>query len=114
MQSLAGKERRQHPRKLIDVDVYLSCDDKPGRSYKVSVHDLSLSGMAIHPGTLKLNAGDKLCLCLSADTGQCADEHLIEATVMHLHGDFAGICFDSVGIHVLTDIHRLLRAGRNF
>lgn len=80
----------------------------------MTVHDLSLNGMAINPGNLVLREGEQLCLCLSEQSGQCGSDHVIEATVVHLYHELIGLRFDTVGIHVLKDIHRLLRAGRNF
>lgn len=112
MQTAAGRERRQQPRKLITIDVVLSCKAASTERYTVGVHDLSLTGMAIYPGDLALTTGDSLCICLSAAAAQCDMDHVIEATVVHRHAEYVGIRFDSVGIHVLKDIQRLLRHHR--
>lgn len=114
MQVTAGNERREHPRKLIDIKAFISLSSASKDHYLVSVHDISLSGMAINPGPLTLHEGDKLCLCLSGGIDKCLQEHLIEATVVNLRQGLVGVRFDSVGIHILQDIHRLLRSSRNF
>lgn len=114
MQLRAGQERREHPRKRVEIAVFLSCDGDVDQFHKVSVYDISLSGMAINPGNLVSEIGDKLCLCLSVTHEPCGREHVIEATVVHLHEGLVGVRFDSVGVHVLKDIHALLRDERTF
>jgi len=114
MQVTTGKERREHQRKLIDIKAFLSYSATNSDSLTVSIHDISLSGMAINPGPLTLKVDDKLRLCLSGTIEQCNQEHIIEATVVNLRQGLVGVRFDSVGIHILEDIHRLLRASRNF
>lgn len=110
----AENGRRRHPRTLLEVAVSLSCADKADGDHIFSVYDISLSGMAIHSDTLEPAVGDTLCLCLSEMRDQCSRDHIIEATVIHQHHGHVGIRFDSVGIHILKDIQRLLRAGRTF
>lgn len=105
-------ERRTAPRKLIDIDVFLSCKTHSGERQKVRVHDLSLTGMAIFPGSLPLNVGDALCICLSGSDNSCSMDHMIEATVVRCNHETVGIRFDTVGIHVLKDIQQLLRDSR--
>lgn len=114
MQLRAGHERREHPRKRVEIAVFLTCDGKVDQFHKVSVFDISLSGMAINPGNLVTRVGDRLCLCLSVRQDQCGREHVIEATVVHLNEGIVGVRFDSVGVHVLKDIHALLRDERTF
>ena len=106
--------RRQHPRKLVEIAVSLSSADKADGGHIFSVYDISLSGMAIHSDTLQPDVGDTLCLCLSEMSDDCSRDHIIEATVIHRQHDHVGIRFNSVGIHILKDIQRLLRAGRTF
>jgi hypothetical protein len=114
MRSGAEYDRREYPRKLLEIEVSLSLSSGLIDRHSVAVHDISLSGMAIHPGALELHGGDKLFLCLSEKVEQCTRDHVIEATVVRLYQGLAGIRFDSVGIHVLTDIQRLLRDERIF
>jgi c-di-GMP-binding flagellar brake protein YcgR len=114
MQSIAGSERRDFPRKRVEVTVSLSCADEVATSHTFAVCDISLSGMAIHSATLMPRVGDNLCLCFSAERQRCGQDHVIEATVVRLHQEVVGLRFDSVGIHVLKDIQRLLRNGRLF
>ena len=114
MSLTAEKGRRQHPRTLVEIAVSLSCADKADGGHIFSVYDISLSGMAIHSDTLQPAMGDTLCLCLSEMRDQCSRDHIIEATVIHRHHGHVGIRFDSVGIHILQDIQRLLRPNRTF
>lgn len=114
MHLTAGVERRQQPRYRVEVEAYLACADKPSEHHIFSIQDISLSGMALSSATAEPQVGDTLCLCLSENRENCSPDHIIEATVMHRHNGIIGVCFNSVGIHVLKDIHRLLREGRRF
>ena len=114
MQSIAEKERRQHPRRLVELEVSVACKTEVSASHTFVVYDISLSGMAIHSESHEPQLGDTLCLCLSTQREPCSEDHIIEATVVHKHQGLVGIRFDSVGIHVLKDIQRLLRGGRTF
>ncbi len=114
MSLTAENGRRQHPRTLVEIPVSLSFADKEDGGHIFSVYDISLSGMAIYSDTLHPEVGDTLCLCLSEMRDQCSRDHVIEATVVHRQHDHVGIRFDSVGIHILKDIQRLLRSGRTF
>lgn len=107
-------ERRQHPRKVVNIEAYLSCRSEASQAKTVLVHDISLKGMAIQVNDLPLKVGDRLCLCLSGDKVNCGQEHVIETTVVNLHDSLAGLQFDSVGIHVLKDLQQLLRKERAF
>jgi hypothetical protein len=98
----------------VEIAVSLSCTEDSSRGHIFSVYDISLSGMAIHSDTQEPEVGDTLCLCLSERRDECSRDHVIEATVVHAHHDHVGIRFDSVGIHILKDIQRLLRDGRSF
>ena len=114
MISQPGTERRQQPRKTVSIEIHIACHNeaRPGKS--VLVRDISLKGMAIEVDGLSLDVGDKLCLCLSDEKVNCGSEHVIETTVVNLHGNLAGLQFDSVGIHVLKDIQQLLHEERSF
>lgn len=114
MSLIAESERRQHPRRRVEIEVSLSCNEARAGSHTFAVYDISLSGMAIHSETLAPQLGDMLCLCLSEKRDQCSQDHMIEATVVRLEQGLVGIRFDSVGIHILKDIQRLLRDGRTF
>lgn len=114
MQAVAGSERRQHIRKQVEIEVFLTCDEKDKQGIRVAVHDISLSGMAIYPGTLKLQLDDTLYLCFSGPGGECSQEHIIAATVVHLRQGMVGMRFDSIGVSVLNDLHQLLRDERVF
>lgn len=114
MTATAEIERRKHPRARVDIAVKLSCTEDRRDTHRFSVYDISLSGMAIHSETLTPKVGDRLCLCLSEMHGSCTPDHVIEATVVHSQPDHVGIRFDSVGIHILKDIQRLLRDARCF
>lgn len=110
----ASDERRKQPRHVIEVEAYLACSDELSEQHTIIIHDISLSGMAISSSTIQPQVGDQLFLCLSEIRNNCSPDHIIEATVVHRHSGIMGIRFDSVGIHILKDIHRLLREGRNF
>lgn len=110
----ADEERRQQPRRKVVVDAYLACADQPSEHHLFSIHDISLSGMAISSATTAPSLGDTLCLCLSENRENCSPDHIIKATVVHSHNGIIGIHFNSVGIHILKDIQRLLREGRRF
>lgn len=114
MQAGAGQERRRHPRARVEIAVSLTCKNEAAANHIFSVYDISLSGMAIHSESMSPQLGDTLCLCLSEQQQTCSRDHVIEATVVQLHEDIVGIRFDSVGIHILKDIQRLLREGRRF
>lgn len=107
-------EQRQHPRKVVNITVHLSCHNNAFTSCSASVRDLSLKGMALQVRGLALAIGDKVCICLSDANAHCGAEHLIEASVVNLRDDFAGLQFESVGIFVLKDIQQLLREERSF
>ncbi|MEN8170632.1 MAG: PilZ domain-containing protein [Pseudomonadota bacterium] len=107
-------ERRQCPRKLVDIKVSLSCGDASAPAHTVSVSDISLSGIAIHSENLVLQVGEQLCLCLSPKPEQCSRDHIIEATVVHLRQGMIGVHFDSVGVSILKDIQQLLSGERYF
>ena len=107
-------ERRQHPRKVVNIEVHLSCHNDSNSDKTVLIYDISLKGMSIQTSGLSLGIGDKLCFCLSREQGSCGQEHVIETTVVNLHDNLAGLQFDSVGIHVLKDIQQLLRNERSF
>lgn len=111
---MVAEDRRQYTRKRVEVEVLISCSDNPAAGERVAVYDISLSGMAIHPGSRCLEEGRQLCLCLSRKQGECSPDHQIVGTVMHTNKGLVGIRFDSVGIQVLRDIQRLLRDGRIF
>lgn len=106
-------ERRQYPRKIVNIKVHVSGEDS-GPNMTVSVRDISLQGMAIQTTGLSVNIGDKLRMCLSGELLDCGLEHIIETTVVNLHDGIAGLRFDSVGIYVLKDIQQLLRGERSF
>ncbi len=110
----ASDERRQQARQVVEVEAFLACADDTASQHTFSIHDISLSGMAISSDTAEPDVGDTLCLCLSENTRNCSRDHIIEATVMHRNNGTLGIRFDSVGVHVLKDIQRLLREGRKF
>lgn len=114
MRLMASDERRQHPRQVVELEAFLACADAREAQHTFSVHDVSLSGMAISSVSIEPEVGETLCLCLSENAENCSRDHIIEATVMHRDNGILGIRFDSVGIHILKDIHRLLREGRNF
>lgn len=107
-------ERRQQPRFVVAIEAHLSCRNEASSAQTVLVHDISLKGMAIHANGLPLKVGDTMCLCLSGDKVNCGTEHVIEATVVNLHDNLAGLRFDSVGILVLKDLQQLLREERTF
>ena len=110
----AVEERRQQPRHRVEINAYLACVDKPSEHHIFSIHDISLSGMAISSTTAEPQVDDTLCLCLSENRDNCSPDHIIEATVMHRHGGIIGVKFNSVGVQILKDIQRLLREGRKF
>jgi c-di-GMP-binding flagellar brake protein YcgR len=114
MQSRAEPEQRHHPRARVEIAVSLTCKNDEAANHTFTIRDISLSGMAIHSQTMSPQLGDTLCLCLSEHRDQCSRDHVIEATVVHLHQEYVVIRFDSVGIHILRDIQRLLRNGRVF
>ena len=107
-------ERRCYPRKLVEVNVSLSCSDASAQTHSFSVYDISLGGMAIHSNSVIPKVGEHLCLCLSPKPEQCSRDHVIEATVVHLKKGMVGINFDSVGVLVLKDIQDLLSDQRYF
>ena len=114
MVSTARSERRKHPRVLVEITVSLTCSGDNNDTHIFSVYDISLSGMAIYSETSMPAVGERLCLCLAEMQGDCSRDHIIDATVMHSQPDYIGIRFDSVGVHILKDIQRLLRDGRSF
>ena len=107
-------ERRQSPRKLLEVEVSLSCNEMTTASHTFSVYDISLRGMAMHSDSLTPQVDTQLFLCLSPRREQCRREHIIEATVIHSNPDVVGIRFNSVGVHILKDIQQLLSDERYF
>jgi len=114
MEAIDGNERRQHRRSEVQVEVLVRCREKRTEGSKVTVHDISLSGMAFYPGTLTFNLEDKLCLCFAHQQIECSKEHVIEATVVHVNKGIVGVRFDSVGVNILKDIQRLLKDVRIF
>ena len=107
-------ERRRYPRKLVEINVSLSCSDNSSQVHTFSVYDISLNGMAIHSDSLIPKMGEQLCLCLSPKPKKCSHDHVIEATVVHVKQGMVGIQFDSVGVHILKDIQQLLGDKRYF
>jgi len=114
MEALAGRERRRHIRKPVAVEILLGCDNDFAKAERVSVHDISLSGIAIHSVTVQLALNDKVFLCFAQQRSECTQEHVIEATVVHANNGHVGIRFDYVGINVLHDIRAILRDERIF
>lgn len=107
-------ERRQQPRKIVEIDAVLSCEAEEKGRMSYAVHDMSLSGMCLLTKGDELQVGDELCLCLKSTPKSCTRDHVIEATVVHRRNGKAGIRFKSVGILILKDIHQLLRNERTF
>jgi c-di-GMP-binding flagellar brake protein YcgR len=114
MRAVEVSERRQHPRRRVEIDVAVAGGDKGREALTFAVHDISLSGMAIVSEAHAPEVGKRLSLCLSERREQCSPDHIIEATVVRHHQGLVGIRFDSVGIHILKDIQRLLRDERKF
>lgn len=109
-----NNERRKNSRVAVELSLTLSCQSGACEQHKVEVLDMSLGGMLIYTGGVELGQGQDICLCLDPAINLCSSEHIIQARVVRVEEQQAGIQFESLGVAVLRDLQQMLKAEKYF
>jgi c-di-GMP-binding flagellar brake protein YcgR len=107
-------ERRQHPRKQVSAEVYITYPDNPSPVEKAHMRDLSLGGMAITRPQFAVEPGQLINIYFVSQAQDCDASHVIEARIMRIEAECIGVAFETMGVQSLNDIHQRLRNQRFF